>query len=305
VSFAVLGAGYWGKNHVREYSNAGIELTVCDLDKEKLGQYEKEFGVKTITDYKELLNDEKLLGLSICTPNPTHYKFAKEFLEAGKHVLLEKPMAVSSKEARELVEIARKKGVVLTVGHIFRFNNALKKLQEMIEAGELGKINVVELAWTNLDPVYPDRDILTDLALHSFDIINFLFGKNPENIQVAGEKHRRQDNEETVFITGKIDSAVVNLAISWVIPPKKREVIVAGSERTVYVNASTQEMKVIDMKTQEEESIGVEASNPLQEEIKAFIDSASNNKGAAVAAEKGAEIIEFIETVQEKLKEQA
>jgi len=294
--FAVIGVGNWGKNHVREYLETCVDLTVCDIVKKKLEPYHK---LDKFLDYKKIVRDENIKGVSICVPNQLHFEMAKDFLKAGKFVLLEKPMCLSSKKARELLEFDT--GNKLTVGHIFRFNNALKKLREMIVSKELGKISVVKLTWTNLTPVYFDRDILTDLALHSFDIVNFLFDKNPVDIRAVGSRFRRVDSDETVVITGKIDSVLVEFFVSWCIPLKKREVIVVGSKKTIVVDALTQTVSVIDMKTGLTEAVSVTPNNPLNEEINAFIKTVIDGNPVGVKPEKGVEIIELIDSIQKEL----
>ena len=150
----VIGVGYWGKKIVDEYSkieNVTI-LGVADPDEKMLAFAKERYGIKgTYKDYKELLAVPDLHAVNVCTPNAMHYQVCKDALEAGKHVLVEKPITLNSKEGKELVELAQKKGLMLSVGHIFRFNNALAEVRRLIKEEKFfGKLFLLELNWTNL-----------------------------------------------------------------------------------------------------------------------------------------------------------
>ena len=131
TGIGVIGTGYWGKNHVRTYSelvSEGIidEVKICDINEKRARELGNAFNIDYLTDYKELIRDPKIDAVSIVTPSPTHYQLAKEFMEAGKDVLVEKPMTMDSVEAEKLVQIGRDTGQILMVGHIFRHHPAVR-----------------------------------------------------------------------------------------------------------------------------------------------------------------------------------
>lgn len=155
----VIGVGYWGRKIVDEYTKVeDVALVgVSDLEEKNLQFCAERYGVKNgFTDYRKLLALKDLNAVNICTPNQMHYRITKEALEAGKHVLVEKPITLNSKEGRELVELAQKKKLTLSVGHIFRFNNALHEVRRLIkEENYFGKLYLIECNWLNLEKAFP------------------------------------------------------------------------------------------------------------------------------------------------------
>lgn len=303
MKVAVIGAGYWGKNHVREYCNLGQEVVVCDIDPEKLGQIKKDFKVgNATTKLSDIISDKKTIAASVCVPNQFHFETAKTLLEHGKHILLEKPMTLSYSSSLELVKLAKKKNLVLNCGHIFRFNNAVKKLREMVQAKEFGRIYLCKLAWTNMENIFPDRDILFDLAPHPFDIVNFVFEKNPQQVYAIGKDFRREGGEEAAFVNAVLDGILVNLEISWITPKKSRTITLVGEKKTAFVDALQQTMDVFDIATNKIESIPLQPSNPLAAELKQFIDCIEKKSVSPASGEAGAEVIHIIEKTVESMR---
>ena len=190
----VIGIGYWGKKILDEFTmieNVEV-LGVSDLADENLAFARDRYGVDAgYKDYRELLAVDGVEAVAICVPNKDHFRICKDALEAGKHVLIEKPITTTSKEGDELVELAQAKGLTLSVGHIFRFNNALAEVRRLIsEEKFFGKLFLMEMTWVNLEKAFPDRDVLFDLAPHMFDIQNYLLGKWPDEIICTGGSSR-------------------------------------------------------------------------------------------------------------------
>ncbi len=302
MKVAVIGTGFWGKNHVREYCNMGHDVVACDLNKESLEEIKKAFPVKhATTSIEEVLKDREIRAVSICVPNQFHFETAKKAIAAGKNVLLEKPMTLDSKQCKKLIELARKKNVVLTVGHIFRFNNAVKKLKEMVQKGDFGKIYTCKLVWTNLERIFPDRDILFDLAPHPFDIVNFVLGKNPQEVYAIGKDFRREGGEEAAFVNAILDGILVNLEISWITPEKRRTITLVGEKKTAFVDALTQKFEVFDIQTQERKELPVTASNALVEELKTFINCIESGAESSASGRAGYEVVFIIEKTLQSL----
>jgi len=216
VNVAVIGVGYWGKKVVSEYAqlakrSSGVSLhSVCDLSKENLTFCEGNYHVPYMTKYhKEVVACPEIDAVNICTSNETHYEICREALEAGKHVLVEKPMTLNSGEAYKLVDLARAKNRVLSVGHIFRFNKALEKARSLVKSGFFGDLFWLSLRWTTLMPPIKGRDIITDLAPHPFDILNFLLDVWPLKITCKAKSYRREKLEDIAHIIAEFENNVM------------------------------------------------------------------------------------------------
>ncbi|MCU0859401.1 MAG: Gfo/Idh/MocA family oxidoreductase [Thermoplasmata archaeon] len=303
----VIGAGYWGRKIVDEFSKVeNVNLVgVSDLDEKNLAFCAERFGVKTgYKDYKQLLAVKDLHAVSISTPNALHYQICKDALEAGKHVLVEKPLTLSSAEGKELVELAQKKGLTLSVGHIFRFNNALAEVKRLIKEEKFfGKLFLMELTWTNLEKSFPDRDVLADLAPHMFDIQNYLLGQWPEEISCMGGPFRRDKGEETAYVMARFKDGLIAVSnISWLIPKKTRQILLVGEARSALIDAVAQEVTVYE--SGYTYRLGVERNNTIRDELVHFVKSISDpmtetkNSGAI-----GLRTVELIEAAKRSMAE--
>src|SRR3989475_7157193 len=182
LNIAVIGAGYWGKKviaQILDIARTGEEInlySVADSSPIALEQCRKEFGpLNYRLDYRELLSDPKVSAVHLCSPNQTHFEIASEFLREGKHVLVEKPLAMKSREAYELVRLAKEHGSVLCTGHVHRFNNGVRGLRRLMASGVLGDIYFFLLKWTGFMTIQHNLEGMTELGAHPFDILsNFI-----------------------------------------------------------------------------------------------------------------------------------
>ena len=283
LNVAVIGVGYWGKKVVSEYAqlakrNSEVNLhTVCDLSEENLKFCEGNYHVPYMTKYhKEVIHCPEIDAVHICTPNETHYEICREALETGKHVLVEKPMTVSSAEAYELVELAHKENLVLSVGHIFRFNNALKMTRDFILNRFFGDIFYLKLQWTTLRSPIEGMDIITDLAVHPFDVLNFLLGEWPLKITCKAKAFRREKLEEMAYIVAEFRRNVMaHIELSWLSPGKTREVCIMGSNRFAKVDCLSQNVKVFENNGFHD--VYVTSNNTIEGELEHFISCVQNN----------------------------
>jgi predicted dehydrogenase len=304
MKIGVIGVGYWGKKHVEEYKALGIDdLIVADLKEENLLWCKEKYKTKITKNYRDILKNPEVSAVSICTPNETHYRLAQESLYYDKHVLLEKPMALKYLHALDLVELSEKRDKILVVGHIFRFNNAIRKIKTMLNKKELGKnIYTVKLTWTNLEPVW-NRDIVFDLATHPIDIIDYLFEKELSDIHCIGAPYRKPEGEEVAYLTGKINKTIVALEMSWLIPKKRRELEIVGSEKTAFVDCLTQDIKIYDYTEEMENKLCVSVNNTLRDELEFFIKCIEQNKKDVVnSAKVGARVVKTLEIAQKSIK---
>jgi predicted dehydrogenase len=301
---AVIGVGYWGKKHVEEYVALDADVTAVDLNEDNLKFCAEKYRVTTTKDYSDILSDDKIKAISICTPNETHYKIAKDCLNAGKNVLVEKPLAMTIEQGRELIDFAKDNSSTLAVGHIFRFNNAINKVKEMIEKYELGEICIVKFKWANVEPLFKDRDVIFDLAPHPFDIINYLFKRNPDEVSCIGNAYRRSRNKgaEAVFINCVLREVIINIELSWLTPPKTRSLVVVGSNKSVLVNCTAQTIKVVA--GEKSYDLEIIPNNTIRTELQSFLSCVDDkNKKNVSDGEVGLDIVKMIEICQKSLNE--
>ncbi len=289
---AVIGMGHWGKNHARVYKELLSEgvidsLKLCDLDENRAGQWGETLEVEYVTGYRDVIEDDSIQAVSIVTPSKTHYQIGKEFMEAGKDVLVEKPMTMDIGEAEKLVEVAAGNNRILMVGHIFRYHPAVCELKRRIDAGELGQIQ--NIIGHRLDYGLPRRDmgVIYALGSHELDLFCYLTGVDyPKSLIAAESRSYGQNTEETAVIVMDFGHAKGYAFESWLVAAygRMRDVVVVGSERSARVDyLKQQELHLFDSRIVTEEGIPVNAEDggnsivslhyaePLKEELKHFM----------------------------------
>jgi predicted dehydrogenase len=235
IRIAVIGAGHWGPNLVRNFhDDARSEvLWVIDRDSRRLDEVRARFAsVVTSTDVADALGDARVDGVVIATPSSTHYDIVKAALAAGKHVLVEKPIATSTRHAEELCALAAAGKRVLMVGHVFLYNAAVREVKRYLDAGDLGHVYYVSLVRTNLGPIRVDVNAAWDLASHDIAIVNYWFGSEPIAATAYGGAWLNSGIEDAVFATLRYpDGMLAHLHASWLHPRKARDVTVVGDRR--------------------------------------------------------------------------
>lgn len=235
IKIGVIGYGYWGPNLVRNFAELkGAELVaVADLDPKKLELVNKRFpAVKTTTDFQEMLRDPSIDAIAIATPVSTHFELGMAALKAGKHVWLEKPMTETSLQARQLVEAAEKKKLVLHVDHTFIYTGAVKKMKDLVASDELGKVLYYDSTRVNLGLFQRDVSVISDLAVHDFSILDYLLEEQPTAVSAGGINHFPGTPENLAYITMFYDSgAIAHVNCSWLAPVKVRTVLVGGTKK--------------------------------------------------------------------------
>ena len=240
VGIAIMGCGYWGRNYVRlchELPEARV-VAVCDGDVERLdGVAAVEPGAFLTTSIDDALAQPGVDAAIVCTPATTHHTVASRCLRAGVHVLLEKPMAVTTAEADDMLELADASGLTLMVGHTFLFNLGVRKLREYIDRGEVGRIYYLYSQRTNMGPIRDDVDALWDLAPHDVSIFNYLLGGEPEWVSAVGACALGRPRADVGFVSlGYRGGVVGHIHVSWADPFKVREVVVVGSHKRILFN---------------------------------------------------------------------
>ena len=266
----LVGVGYWGSNYLRvlrEFGDFPL-VAVCDSNPKNL-ESAKARGIKKLySSVAQLAADREVGAVVVSTPARTHYEVVRPLLEAGKHVLVEKPLATDSSEALELAELARKKNVVLMVGHIFLFNGAVKKVKELVDSGAIGKINYAYATRTGLGPIRNDVNALWDLACHDVYILGHLIGARPVSVMARGGSFVRSDIEDIVFLTLEYPGNVLaSVHVSWLDPVKIRKLTIVGTSKMVVFDdiQVTEPVRVFD------KGVSVEPKGAEFGEVKALV----------------------------------
>jgi predicted dehydrogenase len=237
IKVGVAGCGYWGPNLVRNFRQAAachLEV-VCDTSRERVQHMQRVYAdLRTTARYDDLLSDSALDAIVIATPARLHFEMARAAIEAGKHVLIEKPMARSGAECEELNALAASKGVVLMVGHTFLFSPAVRRMKEVIDAGDIGNIHYVSARRLNLGLFQKDINVAWDLAPHDISIILHLLDAGPESVSCQGSSHVTKGVEDvTMMYLTFAKSRCAFVHTSWLDPKKVRQMTVIGSERMI------------------------------------------------------------------------
>jgi len=243
IKLAVVGYGYWGPNIVRNVmERPELEFWgLCEMNPERAGKFSARYpGARTTADLDEVLSDPTVDAVSIATPPVTHHPLVKRALEAGKHVLVEKPLATSVAQAEELVELAASRGLTLMPGHTFLYSPAVNRVRELIDSGELGEIYFVTSSRMNLGIYQPDG-VVNDLAPHDLSILLYWIDRPVTMVSASGSTVFQNGVPETAFLTLSFDQGpTANVQLSWLAPHKVRQTIVVGSKRmVVYDDAAT------------------------------------------------------------------
>ena len=232
IRVAVVGAGHWGPNLLRNFHNppASEVLWVADRDENRLEQVQARYpGVRVTSDAAHVFDDDDVDAVVIATPTTTHYELVRAALEAGKHVLVEKPITTDTAEAEELCELSDTRGKVLMVGHVFVYNAGVRRVREYLDDGVLGRVFYISMVRTNLGPIRVDVNAAWDLASHDISIANYWLDSEPISATATGGSWINAGIEDAVFATLRYPNDVlVNLHSSWLNPRKSRDITVVG-----------------------------------------------------------------------------
>ena len=327
INVGIIGCGHWGPNHIRIFSHfADSKALMCaDLDENRLKSIKETFlNIKTTANYKDILSNPDIDAVCIASPTNTHYTITKEALESDKHVLCEKPLALTVAECAELKELAEKQNKILMVGHVFLFNAGIQQLKQYIQSNELGNIHYLYSLRTNLGPFRYDVNALWDLAPHDISIFNYLFDSCPINVSARGQKCLGTAQEDLAFATLEYPGNVMaNLHVSWLDPKKVRQITVVGDKKMVEWDDldNTGPIKLYDKHVEktstfyetygEFQLLSKEGSitypkvsfvEPLKAQGQYFIDCIKESKLPDIAdAQKGLDVVKTLVAIQESM----
>lgn len=323
---AVIGCGYWGPNLVRIAAQTeGSQLGWCiDLDDERLKEMRSQFGSTYVSkDYKEALNDPTVDAVVIATPASSHYKIANEALESGKHVLVEKPMAYTSNECKELISAAKKYGKTLMVGHTFEYNVAVEQLKKYIEENALGDIYYAYSTRVNLGRIRWDVNAMWNLAPHDISMLIYLFGKNPISVRAIGKAYVQEGIEDVAFMTLEFPKNVLcQVHVSWLDPGKIRRMTLVGDKKMAVFDDLDNEapLKIYDKgvtKVSGDNVFGqyqlklragdilipnLKHTEPLRNEYEHFLQCIKTGAEPRSGGQSGLDVVKVLEAAQKSMK---
>jgi predicted dehydrogenase len=318
----LVGYGYWGPNLARNFhalADAHL-VAVADADAKRLDEPARLYAARTCTDYRELLADPTLDAVAVSTPARTHFEIAHAALERGKHVLIEKPLAMSSEEARRLIALAEQNKRVLMVGHTFEHNPAVWKIRELIEQRAIGDVYYIYANRVNLGRVQRDINALWSIAPHDISILLYVLGAMPLEVSARGATYLNENVEDVVFVTLTFPNKVLaHVHASWLDPSKVRQMTIVGSEKMiVYDDVDTEaRLRIYDKGVYKRGADygefqlkihsgdinipKIDMSEPLRNECAHFVDCVREGKRPRTDGENGLRVVRVLEAAQESL----
>src|SRR5678809_1166703 len=328
IQVGVIGYGYWGPNLVRNFMAApgSSVVAVADLREERLQPLRKLYpSLKTAKDAGSIINDPAVDAVIIATPVSSHFELALAALKAGKHVLVEKPLATTSDQARKLVDEAAARKLVLLVDHTFVYTDAVRKIRELIASGQLGEIYYYDAVRVNLGLFQHDVNVIWDLAIHDLSIIDHVLPSKPVAVSATGISHVPGQPENVAYITLFFASAqIAHVHVNWLTPVKVRHTLIGGSEKMILYDdlEPSEKLKVYD------KGINVTPGRPedvykmlvsyrsgdmwaprldnteaLQTEALHFIDCVENKRQPETDGARGLRLVNMIEAAETSLRD--
>ena len=252
INIGIIGYGYWGPNLVRNFNSApNMDVCyVCDLSQKQLSKVNSLYPSITITtDIEEVLKNHHVDAIAIATPVSTHFDLAMKALEAGKHVLVEKPLAENSDKCSRMIDEAAKRNLVLMVDHTFAYTGAVRKIRELIAGKQLGEIYYYDSVRVNLGLFQHDVSVVWDLAVHDLSIMEFLFPEKPIAVSATGISHIEGQPVNIAYLTLFFDNDLIaHIHVNWMAPVKVRQTLIGGSEKMIVYNdlEPTEKIKIYD-----------------------------------------------------------
>jgi predicted dehydrogenase len=327
LGIGVVGLGHWGPNHVRIFSQcAGARVVVAaDLSADRrrhVGQLYRD--VELVADARDVFGRADVDAVVIATPARTHFEVARAALEAGKHVLLEKPMCTALGDARELLAIAAARNRVLMHGHVFVYNAGIRYLHDGMAKGAFGGMQYVHATRTNLGPIRRDVNVVEDLATHELTIFDYLFGRSPDWVSATGACLLGTKHEDVAFVTLQYGpSTLAHVHVSWLNPQKVRTITLVGDQKMVVWNdmEPLEQIRVYDKGVMEEpyyDSFGefqlrlregdivipkLNMQEPLKVQAEAFLRRLTTGEPTPSEADAGVRVVACLDAIGQSLRE--
>jgi predicted dehydrogenase len=325
INVGVIGSGYWGPNLIRnlvELASSNL-MAVADLREDRLAHIKTRYpGVKVTTDYRDMFS-MPLDAIVVATPPATHFRIAYDCMQNDRHVLVEKPLTLSSLEAEELIGLAEMRGLTMMVGHTFEYNAAVRALKDLVRSGELGEIHYVDGVRVNLGLFQRDLDVIWDLAPHDISILLYVLGLDPITVSAQGADCIFEGKHDVAYLNVRFPGGILaHLRLSWLDPCKVRRITVVGSQKMlVYDDVDMLEtIKIYDKRIEAPrytETFGdfqceyrsgdvvvpkIEFTEPLRAECQHFLESVINGTTPQSSGLVGLKVVRTLEAAERSLR---
>jgi UDP-2-acetamido-3-amino-2,3-dideoxy-glucuronate N-acetyltransferase len=315
INLALIGAGHWGKNLARVFNELGILKTICDSSEEILLKKAAKYPeITTTSSFAEVLASPDINAIAIATPAEQHYSLAKKSLLADKHVFVEKPLSMTAQEGEDLVQIAKRQGKVLFVGHILQYHSAVQTVKRMLQEGELGKLQYIYSNRLNLGKIRREENILWSFAPHDISVILSLVGEEPVDVTATGTNILHPNITDTTITNMKFSSGIgAHIFVSWLHPFKEQKMVIIGDRKMVVFDDTApidKKLMLYPHKISWKDGIPVPEKNkgsqidlsktweePLTSEGRAFID-AINGQPAITDGQEGLTVLKVLQRAQ-------
>lgn len=321
LKIAVVGSGYWGKNLIRNYQDLNVLKLICDKNEALLSSYQKQLpNVDVCLAFNDVLGRKDIDGVVIATPAETHFTLAREALLAGKHVFVEKPLVLDEGEGRELIHLAGNNSLVLMVGHLLRYHPAFIHLKDLVQKGELGRINYIYSHRLNLGKIRREENILWSFAPHDISMILALAGEDPESVVATGGNylHQRIADVTTTHMTFS-SGLQAHIFVSWLHPFKEQKLVVVGDRKmAVFDDTQPWKDKLLlyphEIKWQQNmpvptkaqpDRVMIEEQEPLRMECRHFLDCISKKKRPVTDGDEGLRVLRVLNASQVSLDQKS
>ena len=314
---AVVGCGYWGKNLVRNFAELGALHTICDTQEDRLEHFRSTYpGVRTTRDLSEVISEDEIQALVVATPAETHYQIAREAILAKKDVFVEKPLSLRVEDGRELVELSSREGRILMVGHVLEYHAAVVKLKELVDSGELGKINYIHSTRLNLGKFRAEENILWSFAPHDISIILLLLNEMPTQVSAHGGAYLNREIADVTMTTMTFASGVrSHIFVSWLHPYKEQKLVIVGDKKMAVFDdvAPTDKLLLyshrIDWigrmpvpRKEDAEPVPVAGAEPLRAECQHFLECIETRQRPRTDGTNGLRVLEILDGCQRSLE---
>jgi len=313
---AVIGSGYWGKNLVRTFANLGVLRIVCDASRECLDRLQVDSAVRRTALFEEVLQDPEVGAVAIATPAPSHFELVRSALQAGKDVFVEKPLALTVKDGQELVRLSEEGKRILMVGHILRYHPAVRKLKNMIDAGELGKVEYIYSNRLSIGKLRTEENILWSFAPHDVSVLLGSLGEMPAAVSCQGGDYLSRGVCDVTVSQFLFPSGVrAHIFVSWLHPFKEQRLVIVGSEKmAVFDDTAQNKLVTYSHKVQwknrvptavkaEAEVVPIETTEPLKAECQHFLECLETRRPALTDGTEGLRVLEVLDACQRSLGE--
>lgn len=332
IKVGVIGYGYWGPNVARNFNACpGARLAaVCDVNRKRLNLAEAHYPfIRTSTRPMDVIGSKDIDVVAVVTPVSTHFDLADRALNNGKHVFVEKPFTVTSPQASKLIGLAEKKGLKIMVDHTFLFTGAVRKMRNVVDAGELGRLFFYDSVRVNLGLFQHDVNVIWDLASHDFSIMSYIIGKPPMAVSAQGSAHIGGEPEDIAYISVHFDdpSFIAHFHVNWLSPVKIRSTLISGSKKMLVWDDISPDEKIkiydrgveingnrapnggngihkllISYRTGDMYSPRVEGTEALRAEIEYFVKCIEKNEEPLNNGQTGLQVVRLLEAADRSLK---